>query len=76
MNKRHYTHCNIELKVEAVDALKNWNVKKPTIALDQKFLRLLLLDIFKAKVLQESSLKNLDAGKLRFARGLIPLFIS
>lgn len=68
---RHYTHCDIQLKVETIDALKNWNIHKPSIAQDQKFLRLLLLDMFTTNVLRNSSLKNLDAGKIRFARGSI-----
>lgn len=69
MNKRHYTHCNIQLRVETVDALKIWNAEKPTIRQDKKFLRLLVLDIFGTKLLMSSSMGRLDARKIRFARG-------
>lgn len=72
---RHYTHCDIQLKVETIDALKNWNIQKPSITQDQKFLRILLLDMFTTNVLRNSSMKNLDAGKIRFARGSILFFV-
>lgn len=71
LHKRHYTHCNITLRVETVDSLKKWNVdeRKATILGDRQFLRLLLLNIFGTKLLVRSSMKNLCEDKNRFGRG-------
>lgn len=67
---RHYTHCDIELTRVAVDTLNKWNRNKPGIVQDTKFLKLLLVDIFKTKLLRESNLTFLDDQKIRFARGM------
>lgn len=68
-NNRHYTHCDIELTRVTVDTLNKWNRSKPSIVQDTKFLKLLLVDIFKTKLLKESNLTNLDDQKIRFIRG-------
>lgn len=69
-NGRNYIHCDIVMRVVALDKLKMWNNNNRTIDYDEKFLRLLLLDVFGMKVLKVSSLEDLDAGKIRFARGI------
>lgn len=45
-----------------------WN-KTNTIGEDEKFVRMLLLDLFGVKHLRESSLKTLSTEKIRFVQG-------
>lgn len=56
-----------------VDALTRWNKEKPYIGEDVRFIRLLLLDVFKATKLITSTLDSLDPEKIRFVRGLFLL---
>lgn len=68
-HNRYYLHSNIELELAVVDTLKKWNKKHETIYHDDKFVRLLLVNIFKSKLLAMSSLNTLDRCKIRFIRG-------
>lgn len=45
-----------------------WN-RTNKIGDDEKFVRMLLLDLFGVKHLRESSLKTLSTEKIRFVRG-------
>lgn len=69
-NDRHYIQSNIKLKVVTVDTLKKWNVERPTVLHDVKFLKLLLLDVFTIKGLRSSNSHTLNEGKTRFVQGL------
>lgn len=63
------------MKVETIDTLKKWNISRQAINDDTRFLRLLLLEVFTAHVLIKSSVKSLDADKIRFTRGLYALLL-
>lgn len=68
-NDRQYLHCNIRLRLPIIDTLKRWNKKHATVHHDNKFVKLLLVDVFGAKSLKLSSLSSLDPNKIRFIRG-------
>lgn len=68
LNNREYNHAGIILRRPVVDKLKTWNVKN-SLHDDDRFVRLLLVDIFTCAVLKTSSFASLDREKIRFIRG-------
>lgn len=69
-NDRIYTYQNIRISVAVIDNLKK--KKYSSVVHDEKFLKLLLLSTFTSKTLKAAkTIHELDASKLRFARGKI-----
>lgn len=80
---RHYKlqHCDVTLKRQTLEDLKDWNVAYPTILYDSKYVKKLLMDVFGLKCLVKSSVggnmarnanvqhEALDKIKLKFVRG-------
>lgn len=71
-NNREYIHAGIRLRLPIVDKLKKWNSKNPSVNGDEKFIKLIMVDIFTTHMLAESSIDTLDKDKIRFARGSYP----
>lgn len=70
MKHRRYGHCDIVLYFPIINQLKKWN-KRNDVTDDDKFVKALLINVFSTNLLKRStSLKDLDAGKIRFVRGI------
>lgn len=63
-------HAGIKLRRPVVDNLINWNKKQASVLHDEKFVKLLLVDVFKTESLAKSTLNTLDQEKIRFVRGV------
>lgn len=68
-NDRQYLFANIRLRLAVVDKLKQWNKNRPTLHHDDKFVKVLLIDIFGVAILEKSSFSALDSDKIKFIRG-------
>lgn len=53
--------------------MKNWNKKQASVLYDEKFVKLMLVDVFKTESLAKSTLNTLDQDKIRFIRGVYAL---
>lgn len=72
LNERQYVFADIKLRLEVIDTLERWNKSNATVLYDNKFVALLLVDVFKTKKLKVSTLSELDERKIRFIRGSFP----
>lgn len=72
-NNRQYLFGGIRLRLAVVDKLKQWNNNRGTLHHDDKFVKVLLVDIFGVEILQSSTFSSLDSDKIRFIRGSLPI---